>query len=89
MRSTYTHFWGRHRIFRGLIKDYAKVKKVLDNLVKLVELPAGAKKQVFRTVRNFKLSPVWTEEPWRCFINLKHVMIFDPVLQAPRFEMVA
>jgi hypothetical protein len=30
--------------FRDLIKDYAKVEKVLRDLVKLAELPVGAKK---------------------------------------------
>jgi hypothetical protein len=28
------------------------------------------------------------EKHWRCFINLKHIMISEPVLQAPRFNMV-
>jgi hypothetical protein len=37
-------FLGLTSYFRDLIKDYAKVEKVLRDLVKLAELPAGAKK---------------------------------------------
>jgi hypothetical protein len=82
-------FLGLTSYFRDLVQAYAKVEKDLRDLVRLAEVPAGAKKQIFRTVmKNFKLAPVWEEKHSRCFINLKRIMLSDPVLQAPRFDTV-
>lgn len=82
-------FLGLTAYFRDLIEGYAKREQPLRDLLKMVSIPAGAKRPLWcAAMQAFKLDPVWQEEHTRCFVGLKHILLSEPVLRAPRFDEV-
>jgi hypothetical protein len=75
--------------FRDLVENYTRREQPLRDLLKMVEVPTGAKKPIWRAaMRAFRLEPVWREEHSKCFIELKHTLLSEPVLCAPWYDEV-
>jgi hypothetical protein len=82
-------FLGLTSYFRDLVENYARREQPLRDLLKMVDVPVGAKKPIWRAaMRAFRLEPVWREEHSKCFIELKRRLLSEPVLRAPRYDEV-
>jgi hypothetical protein len=82
-------FLGLTSYFQDLVENYTRREQPLRDLLKMVDMPAGARKPIWRAVmRAFKLEPVWREEHSKCFIELKRMLLSELVLRAPRYEEV-
>ena len=70
-----------------LVKGYAQVGGPLQNLLCLVQIPAGTKKHKYQQImKAFKLKDQWTADHTKTFIALKVQLISEPVLSAPVYN---
>lgn len=80
-------FLGLTSYFRDLVQGYAHVEAPLRNILRSVDVPAGAKKSTYqRIMKAYKLKDVWTKEHTQAFLRLKQLLVSEPVLVAPWFD---
>ena len=73
--------------FCDLIQGYRQIESPLWDILKEIEIPAGAKKSLYQQMmKAYKLKEIWTEEHTCTFLKLKLILISQPVLVAPRFD---
>ena len=80
-------FLGLTGWFRDLIKDYAKIKMPLRNLIREVELPDKYSEAVYRRIMaNHDLKGHWKTQHTEMFLKLKPIMTSEPVLHGHRWD---
>ena len=73
--------------FRDLILGYAKRTKPLQDILRQVELPEKYTKSVYRrTMTNYKLAKIWSDEHTAAFLDLKAALTSEPVLRGPKWD---
>jgi RNase H-like domain found in reverse transcriptase len=80
-------FLGLTGYFRDLIRGYAKLVQPLSDLLRSADIPKNTGKSTYcAALQRVKLANIWTEKHQKCFLDLKAVLMSDPVLMAPRFD---
>jgi hypothetical protein len=80
-------FLGPTSYFCDLIKGYALIESPLQNILRQVPIPPGAKKHKYQQImRAFKLKELWTIEQAKTFLALKARLISELVLSAPKYD---
>lgn len=80
-------FLGLTGFYRTLISAYAKREGPIRNLLLRVPVDNTMSKATYRrTMSNFKLGAIWTQEHTNAFLDLKTAITSRPVLQAPRYD---
>ena len=80
-------FLGLTGYFQDLVKGYAKITRLLTDLVHSVSIPKMAGKAVYQdALSKVKLTNIWNSSCKSMFLKLKEVLTSEPVLKVPHFD---
>jgi hypothetical protein len=81
------NFLGLTSYFHDLMKGYAQIESLLQNILRQVSIPVGTKKHKYQQImKAYKLADVWTPKHTKAFMALKAWLISKPVLSAPVYN---
>ena len=81
-------FLGLTGYFRSLIQDYSRIAAPLTDLqcnLDISKLHKGKRKHR-QFLRDRNLTQYWTARHTKVFTRLKHILLEEPVLRAPKFD---
>ena len=83
-------FLGLTGYFQSLIQDYTHIAAPLTDLQHNLNLPqpeqCKGKQKLHQFLRDHNLVPYWTAKHNKVFMKLKHTLLKEPILCAPKFD---
>jgi hypothetical protein len=83
-------FLGLTGYFWTLIKDYARIAVPLTDMLRNLDLPStdvkGTNQKCQQFLRDHNLAQFWEQCHTWAFLQLKQILVSEPILKAPKFD---